>query len=159
MTLHLYTLELPFSLLYIDGCSKQCATSIHHLLPADTLHYHGHFAGLSPLARKQWLLDCLVMNSSGTGDQLEIPYFICGKRVCFQLWIKTPGISQSHFYNVQSLFLKGHKCIIQQVARTPLQKTSEAVAWMDSFFTYIGDRMPDRSTIHLLSHFHLPKHD
>jgi len=97
------------------------------------------------------------MNSSGIGDQLEIPYFICGKRVCFQLWIKTPGISQSHFYNVQSLFLKGHKCIIQQVARTPLQKTSEAVAWMDSFFTYIGDRMPDRSTIHLLSHFHLPK--
>lgn len=65
----MYTLELPCSLLYIHGCSKQCATSIHHLLPADTLHYHGHFAGLSPFARKQWLLDYLVMNSSGTRDQ------------------------------------------------------------------------------------------
>ena len=152
--LHTFCTGAPWNFLTVlclDGCSAQCATAAHHLLPTDILRYHEHFTGLSPFAKKQWLLDYFVMNSSGTGEQLEIPYYICGKRVCFQLWIKTLGISQSHFYNVRSLFLKGHKRIIQQVVRTPLQRTSEAVAWMDSFFTRIGDRMPDRPTIHLPS--------
>ena len=132
----------------MNGCSTGCVTATHHLLSTDVLQYHEHFTALSQMARKQWLLDYLVMNSSVKNEQVEVAYLVCGKTVCSKVWIAILGISLSHFYNVKSLFLNGRKRIIQQIHRVPLQRTSEATAWMDSFFTCMGDRMPDRPTVH-----------
>lgn len=139
------------AVLNMHGCSIKCATSIHHLLPTDVLRYHEHFSALSQVAKKQWLLDYLIMNSSVQNKLAESIYMICGKSVCFKLWVATLDISTSYFYNVRSLFLNGHKRVIQHVQRTPLLRTSEALAWMDSFFATMGDRMPDRPTVHLPS--------
>ena len=135
----------------MHGCSIKCATTTHHLLPTDVLRYHEHFAALSQVAKKQWLLDYFIMNSSVQSKQAELAYMICGKSVCFKLWVATLDISNSYFYSVKRLFLNGHKRVIQHVQHAPLLRTSEALAWLDSFFTCMGDRMPDRPTVHLPS--------
>ena len=100
---------------------------------------------------KQWLLDYFIMNSSAQSKQAELTYMICGKSVCFKLWVATLDISNSYFYSVKRLFLNGHKRVIQHVQHAPLLRTSEALAWLGSFFTCMGDRMPDRPTVHLPS--------
>ncbi len=135
----------------MNSCGENCAIQKHHLSPTDILKYHEHFDSLSQMAKKQWLLDYLIMNSSGEGEQLDIPLLICGKGVCLTLWLATLGISQSYFYGVRTLFLRGHKRILSHVQRNPTQRTSEAMAWMDNFVSLMGDKMPDRATVHLPS--------
>lgn len=137
--------------MHVNGCGEDCAVTKHHLDIADTLRYHEHFDSHTQTAKKQWVLDYLVMNSSGEGEQHTIHFLVCGKPVCLTVWLATLGVSQSYFYGVRSLFLRGHKQLISQVYRNPTEKTSEAMAWMHNFVSLMGDRMPDRATIHLPS--------
>lgn len=135
----------------MNGCGEKCAVAKHYLSPTDILRYHGHFTGLSSVAKKQWLLDYFIMTSSGEAEHMATPLLICGKSVCLPLWLATLGISQSHYFRVRSLFLQGHKQILSHVQRTPTLRTNEAMAWMDNFFSLMGERMPDRATVHLPS--------
>ena len=135
----------------MNGCGERCAVTKHFLYPTDILRYHEHFTSLPQMTRKQWLLDYFIMTSSGEPEGLDTPLLICGKSVCLPLWLNTLGISQSYFYSVRTLFLQGHKQILSQAQRTPTVKTNEAVAWMDNFVSLMGDKMPDRATIHLPS--------
>ena len=135
----------------MNGCGAACATTKHMLSPVDILRYNGHFSELSSISKKQWLLDYFIMNSSTEGDELETPYLICGKPVCLSLWVATLNISLSHFYHMRSLFRQGHVSIVIQVQRSPLLRTKEAIAWMEGFFALMGERMPDRATVHLPS--------
>ena len=137
--------------LHMNGCGEQCASTKHHLSPTDALRYHEHFDSLSQMAKKQWLLDYFIMTSSGKGKELDIPHLVCGKEVCLPLWLATLGISQSYYYSVRTLFLRGHKRIVNQVQRNPTERTNEAMAWMDNFVSLMGDKMPDRATVHLPS--------
>lgn len=104
--------KVGFSVMTVNGCGESCASKIHNLSPVDVLRYHDHFDSLSQLAKKQWMLDYFIMTSSGEGEQREIPFLICGKAVCLQLWIATLGISQSYYYSVRTLFLRGHMRVI-----------------------------------------------
>ena len=135
----------------MNGCGEKCATRTHNLSPIDTLRYHEHFDSLSQMAKKQWLLDYFIMTSSSKEEQIDMPLLICGKEVCLPLWLATLGISQSYYYSVRTLFLRGHKRLVSQVHRNPTQRTSEAIAWMDNFVSLMGDKMPDRATTHLPS--------
>ena len=135
----------------MNGCGERCAATKHFLSPTDILRYHEHFSGLPQMAKKQWILDYFIMTSSGEAEHFDTPLLICGKSVCQPLWLSTLGISQSHFYSVRTLFLQGHKQILSQPQCTPTVRTNEAVAWMDNFVSLMGDKMPDRATIHLPS--------
>ena len=139
--------------LKINGCQEQCATEQHHLHPIDILSYHNHFTQLPRPARRQWVLDYLNTHSShdtSSGEPVTI-YLIGGKPVCRPLWIATLGISNSLYYEVRKLFQNGHVRITKEIQRAPLQRTSEAIAWMDTFFNLIGDHMPHRIAVHLPS--------
>lgn len=136
----------------MNGCGESCAITKHHIGLADALRYHNHFDSLPQMAKKQWVLDYLIMNSSGEGEQSAVIHLlICGRPVCQPLWLATLGISQSYFYGVRALFLQGHKRLVSHVNRNPTEKTSEAIAWMDNFVSLMGDKMPDRATTHLPS--------
>ena len=78
---------------------------------------------------------------------------ISGKVVCLAVWIATLGLSKSYYYGVRQLFLQGCKRIVSHIHRNPTQKTNEAVAWLDNFLSLMGDKMPNRGTIHLPSCF------
>lgn len=84
----------------MDGCKKNCAQLVHKLSVIDILKFHEMY---TTSVKKQWLLDYFAMNSSGP----EIFYSICGKSVCFEVWLSVLGISQSYYYKVKSLFKDG----------------------------------------------------
>ena len=140
-------------MLHMDGCQGACAIKKHCLLPTDILIYHEHFNCLPRSARRQWILDYLNTHSSinTTTNEAATVFLICGKSVCQSLWLATLGISTSVFYEVQWLFLDGSKKLNQEVHRTPQIRTSEAIAWMDCFFTLVGDQLPHRMAVHLPS--------
>ena len=71
--------------------------------------------------------------------------------MCFALWISSLGISKSFYYNVRALFLDGQTQARCDVKRAPTLRTNETCAWMRSFFNWMGEKMPDRATVHLPS--------
>ena len=141
------------TVLHMDGCQGACAFEKHCLLPTDILIYHEHFDALPKSARRQWILDYLNTHSSvnTTTSEATTVFLICGKSVCQSLWLATLGISTSVFYEVRRLFLDGSKKLNQEVHRTPQIRTSEAIAWMDCFFTLVGDQLPHSMAIYLPS--------
>ena len=135
----------------MDGCEVGCASRIHHLLLHDLIRLHDHFTSLSQLARKQWLLDFIANNTTGSGNEATTTFIISGKSVCFKVWLATLHISHTHFYNVKAMFNEGATRVIHHVNRVPMQKTFDALVWMDDYFMKIGDRMPDKPVVHLPS--------
>lgn len=87
----------------MDGCKNNCVQLVHKLSIVDILTYHHQFSELPKNSKKQWILDFLKMNTSSD----ETAYSICGKQVCFQVWLTILGLSQSYFYKVRSLFRCG----------------------------------------------------
>lgn len=137
----------------MNGCGEACPATKHGLSKTDVLRSHEHYTSLPMLAKKQWLLDYFIMHSSEQSEQTEIVLMISGKVVCLPVWLTTLGISKSYYYGVRQLFLQGCKRIVSHTHRHPTLKTNEAIAWLDNFITLMGDKMPDRGTIHLPSCF------
>lgn len=112
----------------MDGCEVGCASRIHYLL------LHDQFTSLSPLSRKQWLLDFIANNTTGSGSEATTTFIISGKSVCFKVWLATLHISHTHFYNVKAMFYEGETQVIHHVNRVPMQKAFYAMMWMDDYF-------------------------
>ena len=83
--------------------------------------------------------------------EIQQVILIGGEKVVFPLWISTLEISQTYYYNVQSLFLNGQTHATCGVKRAPMLYTNEACTWMRAFFDLMGDKMPDRTTVYLSS--------
>lgn len=134
--------------LKINGCgTSQCATNVHYLLPLDILTFNKHFERLSKFPRRKWLLDYLISHSSNQ----DTTFLVSGKVVCQKLWIATLGISQATFYSIRKMFIQGVVSVFSSGVRSPLLRTNEALAWMENYFTLIGDSMPHRMVLHLPS--------
>ena len=142
----------PFDVLKIDGCGKQCCYFIHNVTALDILGYHSYFNQMSTLAKQRWLLDYLNTHSfTISNNEVEISFFVSGKKVCQAIWISTIGISLSNFYKIRKKFLSGSVNILTKCQRSPLQKTTEAIAWMSNYFDLVGDHLPHRMIVHLPS--------
>ena len=111
----------------MNGCGEACPPNKHHLSTTDILRCHDHFMSLPQLARKQWILDYLIMHSSEDDQHTEMVLMISGKVVCLPVWLAALGISKSYFYSVRSLFLKGCNRIVTNIQRHPTVKTNEAI--------------------------------
>ena len=68
--------------------------------------------------------------------------------MCQKVWVATLGISITSFYKV---FISGTVRVFAKPNRQPLQKTYDTLAWMQQYFSLIGDHMPHRMMIHLPS--------
>ena len=138
----------------MNGCAPHCCQSVHNINILDIIKYHNYFEELSRQAKQKWLLDYFNTHSTVTAiynNESEISFFICGKQVCQTVWISTLGISTSNFYGIRKKFLTGCVSVIKDTQRSPLQRTSEAIAWMTNYFNLIGDHLPHRMVIHLPS--------
>lgn len=151
ITLWLWMLIAQWNLstvLKLNGCgTSQCATQTHYLLPSDIMTFHNHFQHLSRVCRRKWLLDYFVAHSS----RKDTTFLVSGKVVCQNLWIATLGISQTAFYSIRKLFLEGTVTFVSGSERSPLLRTTEALAWMENYFTLVGDSMPNQMALHLPS--------
>jgi hypothetical protein len=131
----------------LNGCADNCGETVHHLQAVNVLSYHYYFTKLPKSAKRQWILDYFHTHSSNN----ETTYIISGKTVCQKVWIATLGISSTSFYSIRKLFTSGTVRVFATPNRKPLQKTHEALAWMQQYFSLIGDHMPHRMMIHLPS--------
>jgi hypothetical protein len=83
---------------------------------------------------------------------METSFSVCGKNVCLPIWLSVLDLSRSRFYEVRQSFLQGALFIERISSPTAHQcKSFEAIAWMQQYFTQIGDSMPDRMALHLPS--------
>ena len=139
-----------FDVLRANGCSPQCSNKVHHLSALDILSYHHYFIQLPKSAKLQWIVDYLNTHSSSF-NPCETMHIIAGKNVCQALWIATLGISTSLYYKARKMVSGGSIHVYRDIQRTPLQKSSRAVAWMHNYFSLIGDQMPHRMIVHLPS--------
>ena len=136
------------TVLELNGCgTPQCATETHHLLQSDIMTFHKHFENLSRFCRRKWILDYLVSHSSGK----DTTFLVSGKVVCQRIWIATLGISQTTFYSIRKFFQEGTIKFLSERERSPLLRTSEALAWMENYFALVGDSVPNQMSLHLPS--------
>ena len=140
-----------FTVTSLNGCEAECSRNVHNLTPLDILSYHHFYTQLPKKAKRQWILDYLHTHSSYDDDECTTTYLIGGRNVCQKLWVATIGISKSTFYTVYKLFRNGFRKVSSFPTRLPLQKTNAAIAWMQKYFTLLGDHMPQRHIIHLPS--------
>ena len=134
----------------IHGCHQQCATNCHHLCETDIWLTHKRFSHLSSFHQRQWVLDYLHTNTS-TSDG-ETVFFVCGRAVCLPIWLAILGIGKSRFYEIRQSFIKG--ALFLERLTSPIShqpKSCEAIAWMQNYFSQIGDYMPDHMAVHLPS--------
>lgn len=77
---------------------------------------------------------------------------MCGKNVCLPIWLSVLDLSKSRYYEVRQSFLQGALFVERLSSPTAHQRKSfEAIAWMQQYFSQVGDCMPDRMAIHLPS--------
>ena len=90
----------------MNGCGEACPGTKHHLSTTDILRSHEHFTSLPMLARKQWILDYLIMHSSEQSEQMDIALMISGKVVCLPVWIATLGLASPTTIECASSFCR-----------------------------------------------------
>lgn len=134
----------------VNGCNERCASTIHHLTESDIWLTYQRFSHLSSYQQRQWVLDCLHNNTSKSDS--ETFFFVCGKNVCLPVWLSVLDLSKSRFYDVRRSFLEGSFFVERLTSPTVHQpKSCEAIAWMQNYFSQVGDCMPDRMAVHLPS--------
>jgi len=143
-------------ILQLNGCGPQCVTSVRDLSEHNILISHNLFSSKSKSDQAKWILNYFEshasIGSNGKRDVKGISYFIQGRKVCQQAWIKVHGISQSRFYRLRGDFEKdgGAKYFIEtESSRQP--KTLQTLAWMTDYFNKIGDKRPDKHGIYIPS--------
>lgn len=140
------------SVLFSQCCEPECAVRVYHLMPGDISYAHHNIASQSPHAQIQWLLDNLNSNCSHHGSRIPaFNFMICGKTVCKQLWLKILHLSAAKFNRLRLMYLDGKVTIDPHFSCKKSIKSNEAVGWMKSYFSGIGDKMPDKVATHLPS--------
>ena len=114
--------------------------------------YHNYFSQLPKSRKRTWLLEYFRIHSFIIDNgQMDITMLVCGKKVCQAVSIATLGISHSFFYNMRKKFLSGSITVMSETQRSPLEKTSQAIAWLQNYVDLIGDHLPQRMIVHLPS--------
>ena len=164
------------TILSFNGCSDECATSIHHLSAGEVSFFHRNFSLRSVQGQNQWLLEYFNANCSRHHSEATYTFVVCGKQVCKKLWLTILNVSQARYYRVRSAYLKGKVSLedshMHQQIKKQSHKSYEAVAWMGNYFDRyynrfiitvnlylvslvmfcrIGDHMPDKTAVHLPS--------
>lgn len=143
------------SVMELQGCQPRCCSQVHGVSEYDVLIAHSSFASKSPADRRAWMLDYFDTNcphnEQGEKDPKNIQYILCGRRVCQALWQAILSISTSTFYSLRRDFMDGKRADKNVRMRSLSSKSMEAVAWMSSYFTRVGDKRPDKDGIYLPS--------
>ena len=138
----------------MNGCEDNCVRNTHELSEHSVLIAHSLFASKNNREQLSWILQYFeshcCFDSKGKRDVKKMAYFVQGRTVCQQAWIKILGISQTRFYRLRKDFEEdgGAKhYLIPEHLRLP--KTLQTIGWMKNYFEKIGDKRPDKHGIYL----------
>lgn len=136
------------SILTFRGCADCCATAVHDLQQEEITFFRNNFSARTLKQQNQWLLEYL--NSNGSRVNVKVLFVVCGKKVCFSLWLAILGVSQTRYYRLRGAFLAG-KVSLEKHTNLPKhsKESNEAIGWMENYFTrYMCSR---NITLRLLS--------
>ena len=106
--------------------------------------------------QKQYLFTKLRENSSEAYHQagkIETKFYIAGKEICSVSWSKIYSLSLRTLTRMLKdiYFGENHVAHGNQGRKRVNTKKESVAAWMERYFTLIGDKMPDSKQIHLPS--------
>ncbi len=128
------------------GCANKCASTVHDLIEYDILTAHLIFSSRDTIQQRQWLFDYFSSHCpnapSNRKDTKNMKFLLCGKEVCFPLWLLILSVSSSRYYQIRKEYADGKSL---QGHRSMSVKSCQAIAWLTSFFDRIGDKRPDKA--------------
>lgn len=132
-------------LLYSICCSKRC---LANLSVVEIERSREWFTSRSTIQQNQFLLDSFHISGNPTQPDYNI---LEGKVLCKKAFAAALGISSKRYTRIYDNFREGVMQFTRKqiVRRSHTAKVSEAKAWMEIFFTQIGDHMPHINQIHL----------
>ena len=119
-------------ILSLNGCSTNCATSIHNLQPGEIQFFRRHFTSRSHNSQNQWLLE--YFNSNCSRNEITHNYIICGKPVCQTVWLSVLGLSTARYYRIHAMYMEGKVMVETAHHRKLSLKSNKAIAWMGTYF-------------------------
>lgn len=129
-------------------CRKGC---LKYLSPAEVCQARHHFSSKTPEEQRQYLLDCETVSSVDSAQPQIFALF--GKGLCKKGFALVLDCSTKRLDRVAALLREGVAKVshrnVGQLRQTT--KTTDAIAWMNSYFQMIGEHMPDCDRIHLPS--------
>ena len=102
--------------------------------------------------QQQFLLDTISLTASKGGKRLCSALPLAGKQLCATAFIRVLNISKKRLRKMRNLHLANGTTVLQKRLcrdRPKSSKYSTASAWMQRYFSRIGDRMPHIEQIHL----------
>ena len=125
-----------------------------HLTALDVINSTERYFSMPVNKQKQWLLDTINEHSHEILlREKSISFQIAGLKVCQASFCRVYSISEKRIRRVSQSVSAGQKIVEhgnkgKQKSNT---KSDMAVAWMDRYFHLIGDNMPYKKQVHLLS--------
>jgi hypothetical protein len=89
---------------------------------------------LTFISKDQWLLNYFHIDTSGSGTS----YSICGKPVCFEVWLSTLGLCQLYFYKVKSTLVLWGMCLKVERVHRVIRVSSVFVIEFDLWLFHTG---------------------
>lgn len=134
-------------------CEKRC---LRQLSIDDIHHVEVVLQERSQTDKRNYVLDFLQQYSvlKEAGDY-DVNFIIKGKPVCREAWLLAYNLPKNSFWRLMSKFKEGATKLEHgnKGKKSIMAKTGECIAWLQYFFTTIGDHMPDSNAIHLPSCF------
>lgn len=114
-----------------------------------------HFQSKTSTEQRQYLLDSIMLSSPGSATasaSVKEKIMLYGKPVCMRAFALLLNTSERRLERI-----KKNCSTVGKIAhgnsgiKRPTSKSLDASAWMKSYFTRMGDYMPDSNRIHLPS--------
>lgn len=107
-----------------------------------------HFQSKSSIKQRQYLLDCVTFSSPSNASTAKEKFMLYSKPVCKRAFAQLLGTSERRLERIRQSGVTGHGNLGM---KRPTNKSFDASAWMNNYFSRMGDHMPDSNRIHLPS--------
>ena len=128
--------QSSLSLLLSSACCElRCLASLR-LLKVERCHKN--FESRTSREQEQFLLDTLSLTISKSGQH---SLTLCGRQLCKVAFLKVLGISEKRLQKVSRMYSEGAMLSQQKLRRKRCKsaKYSAPLAWMEHYFSRIGD--------------------
>lgn len=135
--------------IYNQCCKENCLQnfSIEEVNSATN-----HFQSKSMSEQRQYLHDSLILSSPKNAEELKEKFMLYSKPVCKKAFASLLGTSERRLDRIKQLCgTVGKISHGNQGRKRPTTKSFDASAWMENYFSKMGDHMPDSNRIHLPS--------
>ena len=113
---------------------------------------HKSVMSLSQNEKREWLREKIADNSRFENGRLLTKFYIGGTEVCKDAFSKVFKVAPKMIKRASKLVASGKPADHgNKGQRRACRKADSAIAWMRQYFNLIGDHMPHKNQLHLLS--------